>query len=429
MKKIMLMVAVAFMTAMCFTSCGDDDSNNSSSDPTPDPTPTALTPAEEKEYLETTAKEFIGYFKAADFDNINNIVRDLEKVDDADVIEDWLEDVINDIKEYLGQTQEGYGYWTNVYTDYKLLLQVSQFKGTFDGTSGEWERKTNTGNLTFKFKSGGETCTAMVQGSGQTAKFKVGVEEDWTGYYSNTEYYDQNTIIIVVPQTLTFTLTKGSNTVVSSTFNFNISGADSEDYPSLSTIADITGNVKVNDYEFVLDKIHAQNNSESTISMTVKKSGKMLIETSASATVKASGAVDSEVKVRNVVDGAVQVNILNKVQVKGTISDVMALSDYINEAEENEDDRSEVKNCIAKANRLLDIWLYNDSYGSKVAKTYLDYYKKERYYGTIYQVCPILEFTDGTTYTFDEYFDEVTFSQVKRNFENLVEDFEDLFDF
>ncbi len=124
---------------------------------------------------------------------------------------------------------------------------------------------------------------------------------------------------------------------------------------------------------------------------------------------------------------SVSVNVLGKVQVRGTVSNIDDFIKYCNEAEDNRRDETTFKDWINKANALVDLNVYynNSSASSAQCKMLASAYRA--YDGTRWEAAPALFFNDGTSYSFESFFDENTFRHVTDNFETLMEDFEDLF--
>ena len=121
------------------------------------------------------------------------------------------------------------------------------------------------------------------------------------------------------------------------------------------------------------------------------------------------------------------VNVLGKVQVRGTVSSIDDFIDYNEEAKDNRRDENLFKDCLNKANALLNLNVYynNSSASSAQCKMLASAYRA--YDGTRWEAAPALFFNDGTSYSFESFFDETTFKHVTNNFETLLEDFEDMF--
>lgn len=78
----------------------------------------------------------------------------------------------------------------------------------------------------------------------------------------------------------------------------------------------------------------------------------------------------------------------------------------------------------------MDAKLYLDGSVSPAAKIYLAPYLAEDYGSYKYWDYEYwLEFTDGSKYSYEDYFDEQNFKTVSDKIQSLIDDFKNLFDF
>ena len=125
------------------------------------------------------------------------------------------------------------------------------------------------------------------------------------------------------------------------------------------------------------------------------------------------------------------VNILGKVQVKGSIPDFESWKQSIDNAEKYDEDESRFKSYINEANNKMDVGLYFNGSSAASSKLRFEPVLIRDYYGDNYwQADPVIAFIDGSAYsTLTNFFDENTFSTLKRNVETLVDNFTALFNY
>ena len=102
----------AAIVSVSFISCGGDDNNEDPSNPETPITPVepttndAMSPTEQKEFLESVALEFMNMTPASDFRDIADLgkyISDTYGDDyDWDRVEDWAEDIFDAAREAVG---------------------------------------------------------------------------------------------------------------------------------------------------------------------------------------------------------------------------------------------------------------------------------------------------------------------------------------
>ena len=101
------------------------------------------------------------------------------------------------------------------------------------------------------------------------------------------------------------------------------------------------------------------------------------------------------------------------------------------QADKNDEKENSYKQWITNANALMDVKLYLDdsknASASLVLLPFVDRYSSPYYSYEYWYNEPGLLFTDGTSYTFSEYFDDGSFKTVIKNFENLMDSFARMF--
>ena len=236
----MAIFAALLTSSAMFTSCGDDDTNNTlpNNDPVIPVTPDegeAMSPADQKERLETVALDFMAQTPSSDFDasgNLADYIKDTYVDDyDWDNVGDWAEDIFDAARQALGTTTtetetEHYGdssyEYNSSYTNYKAVLMASNFTGHFTARNGRWEL-SEADDLRFIFPDqNGQECVVRLETSGDVKQVYAFNVDDWMDYdyensgdtYISNDYYDRTQCTIGVPEHIVVTLTQNNSQVV-----------------------------------------------------------------------------------------------------------------------------------------------------------------------------------------------------------------------
>lgn len=408
---------MCLMVSMCsltFVACGDsDDGQGTGTNDSP-----ALSSSDTKKELESIAKELMDKVSASDFENISDITDKLEDNDD-DAVTSWFDDCV-EVCKLSGSTDE----------HLKYLYAAANFTGKFELSNGRWKKTGDADYLQFTLNDkNGKTCVLKAETSGKltTVHHDAFDEEDY--YYSYRNEYETITErSFVIPENIHVTLTQGSSTVADVTVKTSVSIA-SGDFDYTRDNAQVTVAATINSYKLNVSKVAFNAGTSASVAATLSKGGEMLVECTASAT----GQLYSEESDKDPVGktGQFEVKVLsNRLYVVGNISNISDLAENLNNAEDNDDNEAAFKRYVENANNLMDINVYFNGSTNSSAKLML-YPMSERYYYSNYEYWeykPYIKFNDDTKYSFEEYFDEDTYSEVISRFEHLIDAFVDLFD-
>lgn len=430
-KQWMKWAAVAAMMPACigFVACSDSSSEGENGGGNSGGT---VTTEESKQKMEATAKELMTYVKASDFQELSDLARYIsETYDDYndDAVENWYKGCLDDITTQLTSTSSG--DWT--YKNYRRVYRASAFTGHLEAANGKWNY-TAASDLQFIVKDkSGQRCVLKLVASVKTVRIHVDDESHSDYYYDGYNYVgvrDTYNNYVEVPENIEVTATQGSKQLayVKVTTSLTMSGEDpnpASDQYSVTISAELNNGYKVN-----VSRAIYKGGGEAALDLTVKKDATTLLTANVSGKSRLAKEDGEYVLQSGSVDN-LKVDVLGKVQVKGTCKDLKGLKDNIEDADDNDDDESAFKRCVGNINALVDLGLYFDNTSSKQATLSLEPFAKERYYygeTTLkWYYRPIIAFTDGTSYGVEEYFDEDNFGDVVKQFEQLIEDFEDMF--
>ena len=468
--RSLLATMMVGLLSMGFASCGSDDNDDPSNPETPiepvEPSKdNAMSPADQKEYLETVALEFMDMMPPSDFRDIAELgkyIGDTYGDDyDWDNVGDWAEDAFDAAREALGtKTTESetkkwgsYTYKYNyIYTNYTALLMASNFTGHFTARNGRWVlEKANDLQFIFTDKRG-QQCVLKLETSGSVKKVYAFNIDDWKDYdydskgytYTSNEYYDRTQCTIGVPERIVVTLTQDGSQVVKATIKIDLGSISGEEFDISKNSVTVSALIELNNgYKFDVSKVAYTANSNASVSFVMSKNGTSLVTMGVSADVYDIPSVnvsefssdnfdkdDYDFDKVNGKNAYVKLDILGKVQIQGTLSDVRKFADYLKDASDNDGDEKNFKSYINQANALADVNLFYDRKNVKQAAIKLEPFADESWNGrTYWEIEPVIYFYDGSSYsTFEAFFNEKDFKKTIDTFKTLANKYADLID-
>ena len=466
MKKLvsLLLIGSVFSLSSALVSCGGDDDSVDSPIVNPDPIKPeepskneAMTPLEQKEYLDLIARGFMDKTPASDFNEISKLYNHISNTYtdnyNWDEVGDWGSEIFESLKESLGTTdkeqeKDSWGEFNYIYTNYKALVMASNFKGQFKAIGNKWEL-SKADDLQFIFSDQyGKECVLKLVTSGNVKKVFIGNIDEWVDYnydYSNdyyisNDYYDRTQLTVGVPENIVVTLTQGGSQVVKVTVKLNIGDLSNDKFDlsknqlTASTLVELN-----NGYKFNVSQVAYNGNNKTSVSFDMSKNGESLASVAFSSDISGipscnidamvSGNIDEEdFNNSNMKNVYVKLDIMGKLQIQGTLSDVRKFTDYINEADDNDDDEKTFKSYVNQANSLANFNLFYDGKSTKQATVTLEAFEEESWNGMKYWYMePMLNFYDGSSYsTFDAFFNDKDFKSVIDAFEKLADNYASL---
>ena len=466
MKKLvsLLLIGSVFSLSSALVSCGGDDDSVDSPIVNPDPIKPeepskneAMTPLEQKEYLDVIARGFMDKTPASDFNEISKLCNHISNTYtdnyDWDEVGDWGSEIFESLKESLGTTdkeqeKDSWGEYNYIYTNYKALVMASNFKGQFKAIGNKWEL-SKADDLQFIFSDQyGKECVLKLETSGNVKKVFIGNIDEWVDYnsdykndyYISNDYYDRTQLTVGVPENIVVTLTQGGSQVVKVTVKLNIGDLSNDKFDlsknqlTASTLVELN-----NGYKFNVSQVAYNGNNKTSVSFDMSKNGESLASVAFSSDISGipscnidamvSGNIDEEdFNNSNMKNVYVKLDIMGKLQIQGTLLDVRKFTDYINEADDNDDDEKTFKSYVNQANSLANFNLFYDGKSTKQATVTLEAFEEESWNGMKYWYMePMLNFYDGSSYsTFDAFFNDKDFKSVIDAFEKLADNYASL---
>ena len=385
----------------------------------------------DKEDFQRIALEIRNEFNASDFENILELAEYISK--------EYAEYDTENAENWFGKCMES--LWkeiesNNNYEVYEAIYKLSAFKGKWVANERThcWER-TNANNLSVNVKDQyGNPCEITLTTSGNTKKVHLYDDEDWyNDYLEDTygnEYYEEyisvEKIYVEVPEKANLVIKQNGNKLAEVVINTDLSSMSGVDFNLANDKYNVNASVYFNGYTFNLENAYYENKKESKVVFSFKHGSKTILSANLFATPDMY-VINSEDEWEeydvNFKNNVLSINILNKLELKGTCSDLKSLVDIL-DSEHNE-------NTDSKVNRYLKIKAY--FYGSKEATANIEFESIEDgyydyYYGYMerWYLSPVIVFNDYSRHSLEDFFNEDDFRKTINAFESLFKDFENL---
>lgn len=461
--------AAMMLSVASFSSCKDKDDgpNEQTTDDIISQIPKvdgnkALSVDEQKSYLDQVGKAFMTEFQSSNFDNLIDLINYASDTygDDYnwDNVDEWADDAYDAlVKNAKGTTLvDQYSY---TYTDYvrdeqtgeyvekkvpyshyyyeditEVIYTASKYTGHFVAENGGWTY-SSAKDLQFQFNDqNGKKCVISLNTSGKTVDAYF--DDSYNDYvwehkqnpdggetYKSTDYIEKQ--IVSVPEHITLTLTQDGKELIKSEINTDLSIASSSEYDITKDTYATTTTTVIDGYTFEVSKASLSNKAKNAEAhFKLLKGNVRLLEYS----IKANGEVakdeDDDIELKSL-STEFFIDILGKVQIKGTSKDGNKLIDILDEAEENEDNGSVFKQKIAEANELVDYGMYFDGGSAKQAQVIMEAFEEENWRGNTYWDYDLsIQFADDSKNAFEDFFIKANFRNVTDLYDEMKEDYE-----
>ena len=416
MKNKSIFVSLLSMAVMFFAACGD--SSNDPVDPNPGGgnegggTETIVTAAQAKQSLDRTSQELLSKISANEFEEYKQML-DVDVSDKAGVIQDWFEACVEACE-------------INANPD-NHLWKAANFVGEFELQQGTWvQTKKGGDHLRFTYYDAQQKkCVLTLKASAEATEIHHSVfdEEDWVwigGQATVTRYENR----FMLPKQVDITATREGKNMGTVSVTSNVKTGKEVDLSKDEV--DVTSVVTIGAYKAEVKKAVYKAGKTAEAKVVFSKNGEELItlEGNGNGNITPSGEKSEFGQIN------ITMNILGKAKVVYKILDGNLYYNNLNKADDNDGDESMFKLFVENANKQVDAKLYLDGSVSPAAKIYLAPYLAEDY--GIYKYWDYeywLEFTDGSKYSYEDYFNEQHFKTVSDKIQSLIDDFKNLFNF
>ena len=416
MKNKSILVSLLSMAVMFFAACGD-----SSNDPVgPNPgggnegggTETIVTAAQAKQSLDRTSQELLSKISANEFEEYKQMM-DVDVSDKAGVIKDWFEACVEACE-------------INANPD-NHLWKAANFVGEFELQQGTWvQTKKGGDHLSFTYYDAQQKkCVITLKASAEATEIHHSVfdEEDWVwigGQATVTRYENR----FMLPKQVDITATREGKNMGTVSVTSNVKTGKEVDLSKDEV--DVTSVVTIGAYKAEVKKAVYKAGKTAEAKVVFSKNGEELItlEGNGNGNITPSGEKSEFGQIN------ITMNILGKAKFVYKILDGNLYYNNLNKADDNDGDESMFKLFVENANKQVDAKLYLDGSVSPAAKIYLAPYLAEEYGSYKYWDYEYwLELTDGSKYSYEDYFNEQNFKTVSDKIQSLIDDFKNLFNF
>ena len=414
MKNKSILVSLLSMAVMFFAACGD--SSNDPVDPNPGGgnegggTETIVTAAQAKQSLDRTSQELLSKISANEFEEYKQML-DVDVSDKAGVIQDWLEACVEACE-------------INANPD-NHLWNAANFVGEFELQQGTWvQTKKGGDHLSFTYYDAQQKkCVITLKASAEATEIHHSVfdEEDWvwTGSQEIVTRYENR---FMLPKQVDITATREGVTKGTVSVTSNVKTGKEVDLSKDEV--DVTSVVTIGAYKAEVKKAVYKAGKTAEAKVVFSKNGEELItlEGNGNGNITPSGEKSEFGQIN------ITMNILGKAKFVYKILDGNLYYNNLSKADDNDGDENMFKLFVENANKQVDAKLYLDGSVSPAAKIYLAPYLAEDYGSYKYWDYEYwLEFTDGSKYSYEDYFNEQNFKTVSDKIQSLIDDFKNLF--
>lgn len=307
------------------------------------------------------------------------------------------------------------------------LYSLARYAGVYTwagedeyGYGYKWDRADASDKLEFRFKADNKDAVIQIT--------KEGSEQKFDAYDDGTSYS------VMVPEVAKVTVTYDGKTELTVVCKMKV------DNSAKTVISDITVDANGYKYEEHLDV----NSSKASTNLAFSIDGTKIVE--ANASINGKDMTNGDVIGDNVDDETIQ-NLFGSGQVEVKVygdKDGVILKGSV----------SSVKELVDKLDRLDDVdWEEENTmaHQTKIAEAYNEYLKGEMYYtngdnviarfnmqayddsdewGDYYDIEPIITFaSDNSKFSFESYFDDMSFEKLVDKVEDLGDEFDAYIDF
>ena len=416
MKNKSILVSLLSMAVMFFAACGD--SSNDPVDPNPGGgnegggTETIVTAAQAKQSLDRTSQELLSKISANEFEEYKQML-DVDVSDKAGVIQDWFEACVEACEIKANPDNH--------------LWNAANFVGEFELQQGTWvQTKKGGDHPSFIYHDAQQKkCVITLKASAEATEIHHSVFDDedweWTGSQEIVTRYENR---FMLPKQIDITATREGKNMGTVSVTSQVKTGEEVDLSKDEV--DVTSVVTIGAFKAEVKKAVYKAGKTAEANVVFSKNGEELItlEGNGNGNITPSGEKSEFGQIN------ITMNILGKAKFVYKILDGNLYYNNLNKAYDNDSDESMFKLFVENANKQVDAKLYLDGAASPAAKIYLAPYLAEEYGSYKYWDSEYwLEFTDGSKYSYEKYFNEQDFKTVSDKIQSLIDDFKNLFNF
>ena len=396
----------------------------------------------DKEDFQNIATEFMKEFKASDYENIMELAEYICKEYseyDTEEVEEWFEKCLENLGRELESGEE--------YEIFESIYRLSAFKGKF--TANKETRmleRTDAENLSLHVTDqNGNPCEVILSTNGNTKTIhcfesKEYSQDIWDSE-SGSEYIESSKlegieyVYVEIPENINIVLKQNGEILAEFDINTDLESINGSEFDLNNDRLNVNATAYFNGYTFNFENIRYENNKEAKVIFKFNNRNKTLLSAELTANPEISveqtgddyfdGLEDAwEEDKLNSKNNVVNINILNKLQITATCSNLKSLIEAFDDEWDEHTD--------SKVNRFLNVNVF--FYGSvePTATIKLESYTNEHYDEYLeetvieHRLLPVIEFQDGSKNSLEDFFNADDFRRAIDAFDELMEEFEDL---
>ena len=388
----------------------------------------ALSSYEQKEKLEDTGKELLDLLDEENWEDTADFFKELAEhfaeldEDGMEAFEEWSEEMEDEIMDKKARGGKMTIKRTAAFSRIK--------KGTFKEDDGYFEFTPGGSSIKVITYVNGKTVTITVTNGAESKAYEVYSEHwesssDWDKKYYEGEEYEEwdETDYVKIPSWINIEVKEGMTVRANWKANFKFTDSDGDGKIDLEKDkAEIDTEIKAAGYTAAAaEKYYVQKGeSFASASASFYKGSKLLVAAAAEGSAEVEGDMEDGYKVTDPKKVKGAIDILGKVQAKGTIDYEEAL--YLEEKLDPYDSEDKYARNLARLEECIDVAIYYDKKGGKQARIGLEPFYNERNGKWGYDT--VVRFADGSSYTMEEFFNEDNFRSLLRALESWQKDLE-----
>lgn len=403
----------------------DEDPDNPDNPDNPDKSDNPVITGPDKDFINEVGKDLLNQWDADSYRSILELLKQAMSYDTEEISE-WGGQALKSMKTAITTPYNG------ISNGYMLMVRAANFTGHFRAVDNRWKYEGPADDLQFTYADkAGTPCVARIVTSGDTKtvnipyEFDIDEDDDDEGLKKQAKdlVKDVKLVALEVPEHFEISFTYGSNQLMLTTVDFDLSCFDDNWSPTthgliVSINSKFAKSNGTGTFEMSMDRVGYQPGTGIKSSFIAKNDGNQII----SFNLEAPGTIHME-------DGLIDINpetgltfkdigiesvnidldIMGRIQAHGSISDVNTFVNTMTSASkcESEEDAKQIMN---KLDDLMDGNFYYDngtdpkgSLGMEIA------YDEEK---TEWKLEPTISFTsDHSTYPIKTYFSEENFPE------------------
>lgn len=380
-----------------------------------------------EDYIIATGKALIDEFDytkwRADAEFVHKVVKAIQeksRTANIDALKEWAED--------LGKIWEQDPIKEGNTTVYKTVVRLSDAKGHFEEQADGSFKKTDANDLSITVNVDGEKVSATFSCTDSTVPVMI------SGHYSSG-YYDgtnpasaqANETWVYLPTSANLKILRGDAEFASLALTATVDVKDPQSVSPYTDSANLSATLKISRYTVAIQKL-AYSPTGANVAIKILADNNSLITANANASYTLDQNAQGGLPVKSG-SATADIDVMGRIQVKASMPSYEAFMKALEQVQQARDEQS-VKTAAVAMEATFSAGMYFN--GASTARATLGVQAMQnQYYSGGWYADPVLRFSDGKSYSVDEYFTEERFGELinyARNWlDNIQHQLSDLF--